>query len=282
MSRKTKVWLILAALLIVIGSFLFVGVMTVLNWDFTKLSTSKFETNEFIISEKYHDISISTKTADILFLYSESTETKVVCYEQMNMKHTVSVKDGVLEIHVEDTRKWYEYIGISFLTPKITVYVPQGAYGDLTVHSATGNVEVPEGFDFQRMDISVSTGAVSVSGVTCDGDMGIYVTTGRASITDVRCNNLRTAGSTGDLYMRNVIAAETLSAERATGSITLEKCDAAELYLKTSTGNVTGSLLSEKIFTAQTGTGHVDVPDIASGGKCEIYTGTGSIKITLE
>jgi len=282
MSRKTKVWLMLAALLIVIGSILFVGVMTLLNWDFTKLSTSEFETNEYEIAENYQHISVATKTADIVLLPSDSAKTTVICYEQVNMKHTVSVKDGVLKIHVEDTRKWYEYIGISFLTPKITVYVPQGEYGDLTIHSATGNVEIPAGFGFQSMNISVSTGAVSVSGATCYGDIGIYVTTGRASITDVRCDTLRTAGSTGDLYMRNVVTAEKLSAERATGSITFEKCDAAELYLKTSTGNVTGSLLSEKIFTAQAGTGHVDVPNTASGGRCEIYTGTGNIKIVLE
>ena len=53
MSRKTKAWLILAALLIVIGSILFVGVMTVLNWDFTKLSTNRY-------IEKQYDAHIVT------------------------------------------------------------------------------------------------------------------------------------------------------------------------------------------------------------------------------
>lgn len=282
MSRKTKVWFILAALLIVVGCILFVGVMTVLNWDFTELSTYKFETKEYEVAENYQHISVVTKTADIVLLPSDSAKTTVICYEQANMKHAVSVKDGTLQIQVEDTRKWYEYIGISFRCPKITVYLPQGEYNALSVKSITGNIEIPKYFAFQSVDLSVSTGDISVSGVTCSGDVEVHVTTGNATITDLRCKNLTTAGTTGDLYMRNVVAAQMLSAERNTGDITLEKCDATELYLKATTGHVTGSLLSEKIFTAQTGTGHVDVPDTASGGKCEIYTGTGSIKITLE
>lgn len=282
MSKKTKVWLILAATLMGIGCIAFAGVMTVLHWDFTNLTTHKFETSEFVISEEYHNISVSTKTANIVFLPSENAETTVICYEQQNMTHAVSVKDGTLQIQVEDTRKWYEYIGISFRCPKITVYLPQGEYNALSVKSITGNIEIPKDFAFQSVDLSVSTGDISVSGVTCSGDVAVYVTTGNATITDLQCKNLTTAGTTGDLYMRNVVAAQMFSAERNTGDITLERCDATELYLKTTTGHVTGSLLSQKVFTVSATTGHIEVPQNTGGGKCEIHTTTGNIKITLE
>lgn len=57
-------------------------------------------------------------------------------------------------------------------------------------------------------------------------------------------------------------------------------CDAAEIYVKTSTGDVTGSLLSGKSFVTDTSTGEVNVP-ASSGGKCEIKTSTGNIKISV-
>ena len=51
--------------------------------------------------------------------------------------------------------------------------------------------------------------------------------------------------------------------------------------MKTGTGNVTGSLLTEKIFLTETGTGRVEVPQTATGGKCQIRTGTGDIRIKI-
>ena len=56
---------------------------------------------------------------------------------------------------------------------------------------------------------------------------------------------------------------------------------AAEILIKTDTGDVKGSLLSEKVFVVQTDTGSIDVPKTVSGGRCEITTDTGDIKISL-
>ena len=54
------------------------------------------------------------------------------------------------------------------------------------------------------------------------------------------------------------------------------------IMVKTSTGNVKGTLLSDKIFVTDTSTGRVSVPKTTSGGKCEITTSTGDIEIELE
>ena len=51
--------------------------------------------------------------------------------------------------------------------------------------------------------------------------------------------------------------------------------------IKTDTGDVEGSLLSEKIFFPESDTGKIDVPKTTSGGKCEINTDTGNIKIRI-
>ena len=46
-------------------------------------------------------------------------------------------------------------------------------------------------------------------------------------------------------------------------------------------GNVTGTLLTDKIFLAQSDTGRVDLPKTVGGGKCEITTDTGNIEISV-
>lgn len=320
MGKTTKIWLIIAASLVLIGCIVFVGVMVMLKWDFAELSTSKYETNGYEINENYQGISIVTDTADITFVPSEDSKCYVECREQKNLKHSVTVKDGTLVIKLVDTRKWYEYVGINFGESKITVSVPQGEYGTLSIKSSTGDVDIPKDFKFESidvaastgdvrnaasasdeiriktttgrisvenvsagsMDLSVSTGNVTVGGVTCEGEVKVGVSTGKASLTDLSCQKLTSEGNTGDLSLKNVIVSEKLSVERSTGDVRLDACDAAEIFVKTDTGDVTGTLLSDKVFITKTDTGDVNVPNAITGGRCEIITDTGDIRISIQ
>ena len=72
-----------------------------------------------------------------------------------------------------------------------------------------------------------------------------------------------------------------LNATAQSGNITLEKSDAGELTLKASSGNITGSVLTEKIFLAESSSGRINVPKSVSGGRCEITTGSGNIDLRI-
>ena len=100
-------------------------------------------------------------------------------------------------------------------------------------------------------------------------------------MADVSCQSLTSSGNTGDLILRRVIASGDFSIERSTGDVSFDACDAATLSVTTDTGNVTGTLLTDKIFIASTDTGRVSVPKTSLGGKCEITTDTGDIKIEI-
>jgi len=320
MNKKTKIWLIAAASLIVMGGIIFGGVMTMLKWDFNKLSTTKYETNTFNIENDFSNISIKTDTADIILLSSENENCKVVCYEQANIKHSVEIKDGTLKININDTRKWYEHIGINIENPKITVYLPSGEYGDLSIKESTGDVKIPKDFTFKNIDISastgdiknyacasdiieiktstgsirvenvsdealdlsVSTGNINASSVKCDGDIKANVTTGKTKLSDISCKNVTTKGSTGSILLKNVIASDKFFIERSTGDVKFESCDAGEIFIETDTGDVEGSLLSDKVFITQTDTGDIDIPKTTTGGRCEITTDTGDIEIKIK
>lgn len=320
MKKSTIVWLVIAAALILAGGMTFGCAMTMINWDFAKLSTDKYETREYEITDEFQNISVLADTADVTFLPSDGTECRVVCYEQTNVSHEVAVKDGTLMVELIDTRKWYEHIGFNFQTPKITVYMPEGEYAALTVKTDTGDVSIPREFQFKSMDVSlstgdvtckasateqlkiktstgditlqdvsagvldltVSTGKVKASRITCVGDISIRVSTGEAVLAGVTCQNLTSNGDTGDIDLTSVIASGSFSIVRSTGDVTFDRCDAAEILVTTSTGDVEGTLLSEKIFFIDTDTGHKDVPKTTTGGKCQIITSTGDIEISIE
>ncbi len=318
MNKKTKVWLITSAVLILSGLIIFGGAMMALKWDFFKLSTEKYETNEHTVSESFKNISVDTDTADIKFEVSKNTQCSVVCVEQANLKHSVNVSDGTLVIKLTDTRKWYEYVGINFGTPKITVYLQEGQYGELSVDSSTGDIELPATLSFDKINIDLSTGGVecrasaaenikiktstgdvkvedisaaslelitttgkiTASGIACTAQVNVNVTTGKTQLTNITCKSLTSTGNTGKISLTNVYVEDTMSVDRTTGDVILANSDAGAISIKTSTGDVQGTLHSPKTFYTSTSTGKVSVPK-TSGEICEITTTTGDIEIEI-
>lgn len=319
MKKATKGWLIAAVSLVLVGAVLFAVVMTALHWDFNRLSTRKYETTTHAITEDFAHISVTADTADIQFAPSEDDGVSVVCYEDVDFRHTVAVEGDTLVVRPTRSQKWYQHIGIGFASPTITVYLPEGAYGDLTVRASTASVEIGIYFTFDNMDVSVSTGDVTnfasvvgsakmrtttghIYAKSCNagsldfsvstgdvqmknittGALNVKVTTGKTTAYRVQCSHLTSDGSTGDLFLREVIAKDSFTITRSTGDITMEECDAGSMKITTDTGDVLGTLLTPKVFVAHTDTGHVTLPHIRpEGGSCEITTDTGNIYITL-
>ena len=131
-------------------------------------------------------------------------------------------------------------------------------------------------------NITINGGSVTVNSTVCENDIEIRVRTGDVQLCDVRCGTLRSSGSTGDIRLKNVLAAEEIHIERSTGDVAFEDADAAELFVETDTGDVSGSLCSEKMFLTESNTGDIRVPASIAGGTCRIITSTGDITITVQ
>ncbi len=76
-------------------------------------------------------------------------------------------------------------------------------------------------------------------------------------------------------------APQIIEIDLSTGDIRLEAIEAGGLDLTTDTGDITGTLLSDKVFLTETSTGRISVPKTTTGGKCELKTSTGDIKIDV-
>lgn len=320
MNKTAKIWLIIALSLVLVCCVFFVSVMATLDWSFSNLSNIKYETNNYDIDDEFYNISVKTDTAEVVFAVSDSEKCRVECYEEKKVKHSVIVKDDTLVIEDINNKHWYDYIGVNFGSPKITIYLPKSEYGSLSAYGKVGDVKLPHEFALDSVDISlstgcvdlnasvlgavkiktntgyicvedtavgsleltVSTGKVTVSDVVLDGDITVGVSTGKAELNDIRCKSVVSSGSTGDIALKDVVAAEKISINRSTGDIRFTNCDAAEIFAETSTGDITGNFLTDKAFNAKTSTGKINVPNTSSGGKCEIKTGTGNIEIKID
>ena len=319
MKKTTKIWLIVAASLFVAGSMLFVGVMSMLKWNFLKLSNVKYETVTYNIENDFSNIYIFSNTDNISIKKSENGKCYVECEESKNIKYSVLITDDTLEIKLTDTRKWYDYIGIFNGTQNLTVYLPEGEYKNLNItndtginkisaefkfenidvksstgfikcyasateniklHASTGNIHVSN-VTANNVDIKVSTGDIALSNISATGNIHIKVSTGDIILENISCNNFKSEGSTGYLNGNNITAKGKLEIERSTGNIKINYLSADEVDIDTDTGKVVLSLTKEMVVYAESDTGEIDVPKITQGGKCEIETDTGDIKVTF-
>ncbi len=278
------------------------------------------ETRTFDIREDFSAVAVRSDTSDLTFLPSEDGNCSVVFCVPSHTQCSAAVRDGTLTIEEKDGGKWYENISLfSVGSSSITVYLPKAEYAALTIEDDTGDVMIPSAFTFETVDVSsdtgdvasdasasgavriktdtghilmngvsvgeltlsVTTGRVELRSVACEGDVRLSVTTGKAVLTDVSCRSFASGGDTGNISMENLIAAEGSTIERSAGDVTFEACDAAELLVTTDTGDVTGTLRSEKAFLTKTDTGRVEVPQLTAGGKCQITTDTGDIRLSV-
>lgn len=320
MSKATKLWLFTATALVALGLIIFAGVMVNYDWDFSELSTVTYVTNTYETNGEFDKISINVDTTEIEFVPTEDESCRIVCFEAEKVKHSATVQNGTLIIDMIDTRKWYDYICISIGTPKMTVYLPQNEYASLFIETDTGDINIPKDFTFEKIkidgdtsevgcfasvsnileielstgdisvdsitvgqaDLTTTTGEITVGNVTAENDIDVKTDTGKVKLTNVSCADFMAESDTGAITLKNVVATGSFSVESDTGDVRFENSDAAQISVKTSTGDVTGTLLSEKIFITETSTGRISVPKTTSGGKCEITTATGDIKIDVK
>ena len=151
-------------------------------------------------------------------------------------------------------------------------FTSTGSTGDISIGDMNANGDVY---------VKRSTGAISVNTAAISGKLETEVSDGKNFFTNVSCTNFASAGNTGDIDMTSLVASERIDITRTTGDVTFDRCDAAEITVSVSTGDVTGTLLTPKIFQAHATTGKINVPEYWEGGKCKITTTTGKIEISI-
>ena len=283
MRTATKVWLIVAGALVALGMIIFGAATIAIGGDMSGFATNKYETNTCAITDEFTGIRIDAETANIRIVPSESEECSVECYEQDNMKHTVSVKNGTLEIKLTDTRKWYEYIGINLTSPRITVAIPKGEYGDIDVKVSTGEViidaYIPE-YTFESVDVTTSTGRVML-GATVKQDVNITTTTGNIFGNGVCAKSMNLSASTGRVELNGITCEGDISVEVSTGNAKISGVDCRNFTSEGTTGKIyLGYLKAAEKIRVQRSTGDIDLEECDAS---ELYmeTSTGEVEGTL-
>lgn len=319
MKKSIKTALVLAAILTACGLLLGTVGLMLGHFDLTALSTVKYRSEAWDIDGEFGNISMQVGIADVEFLPSEDEGCHLSYTAPEGLSYTWSVQNNTLTVTQTDARAFWQYIGLGFGQTKMTLYLPKTCYTSLFVKTGAGSVTVPDTFCFDRIQIAGGTGEVNCAASakdTIDIQVGtgeinlkqlsaskiILVSgTGAMTLEKISCDTLqatsgtgevslcrvsakeliRVKGNTGDICLTDTLSLGNMELEGGTAEVVLVRCDSEQINIRTGTGSVSGSLLSEKVFVTETGTGHISVPSSTSGGPCRVTTGTGSIHFTI-
>ena len=250
------------------------------------IGSTEYVTEVFEIEDEFTNISVTALTSDITIDRSDDGKCRVEFFQPDYMELEAGVNNGTLEIEVNEDDPARLVFNIMSKTPTIKVYLPEEVYEDLSIDVTTGDI-ILGGISYGgSVDIKVTTGDIGIGNNVSDdltyGDLNIEVNTGDIVIDNVGCQDLIYNVVTGDIQLRDVLAADNINITGTTGDLTFDGCDAGRITVNLVTGDINGTLLTDKHFDAHTVTGDIDVPSSSEGGRCELTTTTGDIVIDIE
>ena len=307
--------------LIIIGSLALVGALTVIAIGILMgYKESNNAVMESVTIDDEFDMLICEDLADCITIKVASDGIcRVDFFERKSYSYKICVKNRTLSIEGENEEKWYKNLNLFGAHTPITVYLPSAALKELHVDSSENDVNVTSDIFLEKAEIETDSGKVSyyaytekeliidtesgdtvidgattesisvesesgkivIKNVKSDGNISLMSDSGNITLENVECENISLLSDSGDMLLNSTVCFDKITVLSESGSVDLNSCDAGSLKITTDSGDVFGRLLSEKVIFAKSSSGKVDFPKLTSGGKCEINTKSGNIKIVI-
>lgn len=322
MSKTKKISIIIACIMIGIGLIISICTYAAVRFDFSKLSTVQMVRNTYTIDESFSSINIDCAEGSVRFVPSDSGICEVICAEEERITHSVEVIDDTLTVIRTDNREWHELIGIYWYEEgvELTVSLPQSSYEKLYVKSLSGNISVPNGFNFSDIQLystsgnissmaetagniraesvsgdvmlvnadsanlyaKTSSGDVMIASSVTEGEITATTVSGDIAVAESTAEKISASCTSGDVDLMNAVTSGEFNVKTVSGDIELNRCDGGSLDMKTTSGDVEGTLRTGKLFLVHSTSGDVRVPDDMGTEKCEITTTSGDVKIKIK
>ncbi len=236
MNRTLKA-VIVAVALIIVGSVLAGCSLWGMDgvWDMLSGKNNMVTTQETITGE-FTNIDVDVFWLDVQLIPSPEGTCYYKATTHDSMPCTVTVENGTLMVRQQDNWKWHQHVGINWNDTILQLYLPKGAYEQLTFNGSTSDLSVTSGFQFQNVTVVNSTGDIRLVGVAAK-TISATTSTGNVDISQVKCDNLSVSTTTGYCQLETLNVAEKLLATSSTGGKFLNKVDCGSLSITGTTGD---------------------------------------------
>lgn len=232
--------------------------------DLTTMKALHAEKKTVQIADAFDKIEIAgASSMDIEICKSKTGKNYVEYYDTDDWTSHVDVKDHVLKFTTDDKGKHKAIVSLGFgKDTAARLYLADAEYKEIAVTTLSGYVTIQD----------VKAGTVNVSASSGD----LYMKNINAP------DSIMATSSSGDIDLADVTAKQ-MELEASSGDIDLESGDAEKFDITTSSGDVDMEITAGRRyrFETKTNSGAVDVPDgdADSDYLCKIVTSSGDVDV---
>ncbi len=221
-----------------------------------------------------------------LFLKADS-------YESLNIKTLSGSIDFDEEISFKDAN-------VNAMSG--SVKIESAAIDNLKASAMSGSVDIHR-ISAKSIEAEATSGGVYLTDLQIEDGISVTASSGGINIERAIVKSITASASSGNINLFDITASSALNLSAVSGNIKItdassyEKAeiktssgnisfsgfDSQDIYIEASSGNVTGALLTGKLFDVRTTSGTSSYPDhFIEGGSCKIKTTSGNVKIEIE
>lgn len=153
---------------------------------------------------------------------------------------------------------------------------------DATVQATSGDLEIT-GVSGQKLFAKSVSGEVELKSCRITDSLEVKTTSGEIELQEIAGGSDCIVSTTsGEITLEEATDFQTLSLKSVSGDQVLMRCDARELELHSTSGNISATLLSSKTFITSSVSGSISTPTPdPAGGSCRASTVSGNIRIQI-
>lgn len=250
MKHSTKIAIIVASALVVLGMILF-GIAAAVSggllfkgidaWQEHLPESSYQQMTYSVLASKVQEIDIQAASDDIRIIPGTGQDIVIRYYDKTNTTYSVDLSsNGKLRFQQElrnGIHNWFHW-GFQAFSYDVTVEIPTSYLGGLTINTASSVIELSE-LRLQSCEINTASGDIYAEDITTSGDFRIQTASGEIYLTLLSCaGRLDLATTSGDILVRRSEAAQGCQLYTVSGEVGLRGLTAnANIRLQSTSGD---------------------------------------------
>jgi DUF4097 and DUF4098 domain-containing protein YvlB len=301
--QMTKRWLLIAAVLLLLGLTIALSALAFHWGDWQAFSTTEpfVEQDQAYSVDQIQRIRIRMEDCDVRLVRSQDDQLHAVWYEGERTRFSMEVLDDhTLEIS-EEPHGWSGIqIDLSATSYTLLLEIPDGYVGPTEISSGSGEIAVRDltlegdlscttgsgDVDLREMLVrgtllaESASGEIQMNSVSAATSASIISASGDQTLTRLQMPELTISTASGELELNQIQVGGSMSVQTTSGDIEWRELDAITLTVSTTSGEVTGLLSERYRVSAESASGDVTVTVSPEGDRtAEIDTVSGDIEI---
>ena len=231
--------------------------------DLTTMKALHAEKKTVQIADAFDKIEIAgAGSMDIEICKSKTGKNYVEYYDTDDWTSRVDVKDRVLKFTTDDKGKHKAIVSLGFgKDTAARLYLADAEYKEISVTTLSGYVTIQD-VNAETVNVSASSGDLYMKNINAPDSIMATSSSGDIDLENATAKQIELGANSGDIEMQD-ITAESLRMSTSSGDIDLESGDAEKFDITTSSGDVDMEITAGRAyrFETKTNSGAVDVPD---------------------